>query len=253
MKIGSTTAVQQPPAAGPLARYRDVEAAIDSLVEEHIVRGRFMQALHGGEFTLQQIGEFALQYGYYSRHFPLVLGAAIAAMEPDDAWWVPIVDNLWDEGGRGNPEFYHSRLFSSFLQSACPEVAAHPERARTHPVSPAVRLAVDTFLCFLRQASPLEAMAAIGFGSEFFAGKVMGLIGEGLQHPAYNAARKLNVRFWLIHAVDHEPRHYTLCKEILRQFAKPEELKTIYRSGATIALSEARMYEELYQHLMAMK
>ncbi|MBL0388155.1 iron-containing redox enzyme family protein [Tumebacillus sp. ITR2] len=232
-----------------LQTYQDVERAVMEQVKEKIVKGRFLTALGNGEFTTAQIREFALQYSYYSRNFPRVLGAAIAAVEPLDRWWVPLVDNLWDEAGRGNPKGYHSRMYRTFLESVAPDVTVNDEHVPDYPVGAATQKAVDSFLNFLRGATTLEAMAAVGLGSELFAGLVMGLIGEGLRHPNYNRERKVNAAFWMAHADTHEPRHYELCRDVLVDFPEPAQLQTIYRAGVEIALSEARFYDELYDEM----
>ncbi|WP_240675743.1 TenA family transcriptional regulator [Ammoniphilus sp. CFH 90114] len=229
--------------------YQQVEQAIWEIVEKEIIQGEFMQSLLAGEWTPEQVSEFALQYSYYSRNFPRVLGAAVAAVMPEDDWWVPLVDNLWDEGGRGNPKAYHSKLYHSFLITAAPHVSTNEKYVPDYPVSPATVGAVDTFISFLRSATPLEAMASIGLGSELFAGKVMGLIGEGLSHDRYNQDRKLNLTFWKVHADHHEPRHYQLCKDVLVRFTSQEDLQTIYRAGAYITRSEARFYQGLMDRM----
>ncbi|KEO82522.1 hypothetical protein EL26_14910 [Tumebacillus flagellatus] len=229
--------------------YQDVERAVMQEVETHIVQGRFLTALGNGEFTPAQIREFALQYSYYSRNFPRVLGAAIAAVEPLDRWWVPLVDNLWDEAGRGNPKGYHSRLYRTFLESVAPDVEISDEHVPNYPVGEAAKRAVDAFLSFLKEATTLEAMAAVGLGSELFAGLVMGLIGQGLRHPNYSRERKVNVGFWMAHADEHEPRHYQLCRDVLVEFTEPEHLQAIYRAGVQIAMSEARFYDELHDEM----
>jgi pyrroloquinoline-quinone synthase len=229
--------------------YAEVEQAVMARVEERIVNGRFLTALRNGEFTQTQIREFALQYAYYSRNFPRVLGAAIAAVEPLDRWWVPLVDNLWDEAGRGNPKGLHSRMYRSFLETAAPDVEINDEHVPEYSVGAATKRAVEAFLAFLQQATTLEAMAAVGLGSELFAGKVMGLIGEGLRHPNYNTPNKLNVSFWMAHADTHEPRHYQLCKDVLVDFSSAEQLQAIYQAGVTIAMSEADFYEGLYEEM----
>jgi len=231
--------------------YEEVAAAVQAAVDQHIVGGRFLTTLLAGGFTTAQIGEFALQYSYYSRNFPRVLGAAVAAVEPLDRWWVPLVDNLWDEGGRGNPKGYHSRMYRTFLESAAPDAVISDEHVPQHPVGQAARTAVETFIAYLRQCSTLEAMAAIGLGSELFAGQVMGLIGQGLKHPAYNESRKINVGFWLAHADEHEPRHYQLCRDVLLDFTSPDDLQTIYRAGVRMAMSEAAFYDGLYDEMMS--
>lgn len=234
-----------------LNTYEDIEREMGDLVEKHIAQGRFLQALENGEFTPNQIREFALQYSYYSRNFPRVIGTAIGAVKPEDDWWVPLVDNLWDEAGRGNPKGYHSRLYHSFLVTAAPDVATDEKYVPDYPVCSTVIDAVEVFVQFLKNATPLEAMAAVGFGSEFFAGQAMGWIGEGLKHPNYNASNTLDVTFWLAHADRHEPRHYQLCKNVLERYQSKEDLLHIYRAGAYIALSEANMYEGLYHRMQA--
>jgi pyrroloquinoline-quinone synthase len=233
--------------------YEEVERAVMERVQERIIRGRFLTGLLNGEYSEEQIREFALIYSYYSRSFPRVLGAAVAAVEPIDKWWVPLVDNLWDEGGRGNPKAYHSKLYRTFLESAAPDVSISDEHIPDYPVAPPAKRAVDTFIYFLQNATPLEAMAAIGLGSELFAGEVMGLIGKGLQHPNYNRTRKLNVAFWMVHADTHEPRHYQLCKDILETYTDPADLQRMYQAGVYIAMSEANFYDGIYERMMAVK
>jgi pyrroloquinoline quinone (PQQ) biosynthesis protein C len=229
--------------------YEEVEEAVMRKVEERIINGRFLTTLLRGEFASEQIAEFALQYSYYSRNFPRVLGAAIAAVEPLDSWWVPLVDNLWDEAGRGNPKAYHSKMYRTFLETAAPDVTISEQQVPDYPVGTATKLAVDAFIQFLRNATTLQAMAAVGLGSELFAGQVMGLIGQGLKHPNYNRQNRLNVGFWMAHADTHEPRHYQLCKEILVQFTSTEELQQIYEAGVYIAMSEANFYDGLYEEM----
>jgi pyrroloquinoline-quinone synthase len=232
--------------------YKEIETAIWAIVEEEIVQSPFMQSLRSGEWNSRQIAEFALQYSYYSRNFPRVLGAAIAAVEPEDDWWVSLVDNLWDEAGRGNPKSYHSRLYHSFLVTAAPGIPTDDRYVPAYPVGPGTYEAVNSFLAFLRNATSLEAMAAIGFGSELFAGRVMGLIGEGLAHPNYNKETKINTTFWAAHADTHEPRHYELCKNVLTRFTSPDELERMYRAGAYITRSEARFYDSIYERMKSL-
>ncbi|MCL6516283.1 TenA family transcriptional regulator [Alicyclobacillus sp.] len=233
-----------------LQTYTDVERAIQAVVDEAFFHGDFLQTLGAGAYTDAQIRHFAIQYSYYSRNFPRVLGAAISAMPPIDTWWVPIADNLWDEAGRGVPGRAHEKLYLTFLRSVAPDVELDDHGIPNVPMSPAVGKAIDTFIQFFREATPLQAMAAVGLGSEMFAGAVMGRIGASFQHPRYNESRVIDVRFWQLHADEHEPRHYQLCKNVLETFTSPEELRTMYETGKFIALSEAQMYQELHEEMM---
>ncbi|MCL6626812.1 MAG: iron-containing redox enzyme family protein [Alicyclobacillus shizuokensis] len=232
--------------------YEDVERALDAFVTEAFFAAPFMTSLQSGRYQPHQVRHFAVQYSYYSRHFPRVLGAAISAMAPLADWWVPLADNLWDEAGRGVPGRSHEELYKTFLFSVYPEVPLDERGVPLQPMSPAVERAVDTFIRFFQNATPLEAMAAVGLGSEMFAGRVMKAIGEGFTRPEYNRERSLDVRFWEVHADEHEPRHYQLCRDILSRYTEPGELALMFRVGRDIAKSEADMYQGLHEEMLAL-
>ncbi len=231
--------------------YVEVEEAMNNLVQEEFINGAFLTHLRNGRYNMRQIQYFAVQYSYYSRHFPRVLGAAISAMAPLDTWWVPLADNLWDEAGRGAPGKSHEQLYKTFLLSVYPDVELDSYGMPREPMSSAVGDAIQTFIDFFRAATPLEAMSAVGLGSEMFAGTVMGAIADGLKHPAYQE-RPLNLLFWEVHADEHEPHHYQLCKDILVQFTEPKDLDTMYSVGAQIAKSEAQMYARLHDEMLSL-
>lgn len=230
--------------------YSEVEQKMIELVKQEFNEADFFRSLLHGEYSQAQLRYFTIQYSYYSRNFPRVLGAAISAMAPIDTWWVPLAENLWDEAGKGIPGRAHEKLYQSFMFSVDPTIEVNAHGIPNDPISLAVEKAIQTFIEFFRTSTPLEAMAAVGLGSEMFAGDVMGLIGKGFKHPVYNHHRKINVVFWDIHADEHEPHHYQLCKNILVQFTKEEELQTMFKVGSWIASSEARMYQELHEEMM---
>ena len=228
--------------------YAAVEMAMNEVVCQEFTESIFFRYLRSGSYTMEQVRYFAFQYSHYSRNFPRVLGAAICAMPAQDSWWVPLADNLWDEAGRGAPGKSHEQLYKTFLFSVHPNVELDDGRIPTGSVSKAVSDAIDTFINFFQAASPLEAMSAVGLGSELFAGKVMGDIAAGLRHPRYNHP-PLNLTFWDVHADEHEPRHYQLCKDILVLHRDPSHLATMYEVGAYVARSEALMYARLHQEM----
>lgn len=151
--------------------YEMVESAILEIVEEEFFKGPFFESLLAGRYTMRQIRHFAVQYSFYSRHFPRVLGAAISAMAPKGSWWIPLADNLWDEAGRGVPGKSHEELYRTFLLSVDPNLQVHSDGIPNESMSVAVGKAVDTFIEFFQRATPLEAMAAVGLGSELSPGK----------------------------------------------------------------------------------
>lgn len=233
--------------------YHQVEDAMEAVVQRRFIEGPLLRSLQSGAYNLEQVRYFAVQYLYYNRHFPRILGAAISAMEPDSEWWVPLADNLWDEAGRGTPGKAHDRLYLSFLQSVHPQIVFNGRGLPDIPMSEAIRSAVETFIHFFRSATPLEALAAVGLGSEFFAGEVMGAIGRGFRHPRYQSRGPLNLLFWDIHQNRHEPRHYALCRNLLIRYTDHQQhLSCMYETGRLIAESEADMYDTLHQEMLSL-
>ncbi|AEJ41221.1 hypothetical protein TPY_3063 [Sulfobacillus acidophilus TPY] len=226
-----------------IQRYRDVERAMQEFVSLAFYPQPFFQELGQGLWSSEFLKYFAVQYGYYSAHFPRILGAAIAAMEPDDAWWIPLADNLWDEAGRGVPGQSHQQLYRTFLVSVAPEWGDPNARP---PLGDAVRRTVQGSLALLRVVTPWEAMAAIGLGSEFFAADVMGTIAQGLKHPHYQGDRPVDTRFWDLHAAKDEPRHYALCRAQLQRLEDPAHLTQALAVGQRFAQLEALMYHGIY-------
>lgn len=228
----------------------DVEGYLRSWVTHEFFGSPFFQWLADGRYSHNQLRHFAIQYGYYSRHFPRVLGAAIAAMAPLSSWWIPLADNLWDEAGRGLPGRSHEELYRTFLLSVDPSMALDDSGIPSEPMSPVVGQAIDSFISFFRTASPLQAMAAVGLGSELFAADVMGRIAKDLEHPSYNDIHRLDLTFWTVHAESDEPRHYQLCRGILEQFSEPSDFIMMRDVGQEIADSERAMYTGLHHEMM---
>ena len=229
--------------------YEDVEMAMNKVVQQEFTEANFFRSLRNGLYSMTQVRYFAVQYSHYSRNFPRVLGAAISAMPAQDTWWVPLADNLWDEAGRGAPGKSHEQLYKTFLLSIHPNVGFDERGVPKVVVSKAVSDAIHTFIDFFRASTPLEAMAAVGLGSEMFAGNVMGDIANGFRHPRYNHP-PLNLTFWDAHANEHEPRHYQLCKDILVLCTDPNDLAIMYKVGSLIARSEAAMYAQLHEEML---
>lgn len=225
----------------------EVELAMKTYVDTHFLGQPFFETLVAGQWNRHMLQYFAAQYAHYSAQFPRILGAAISAMEPRDAWWIPLADNLWDEAGRGRPGRSHAALYRTFWESVDASVKGwHDDYSDWPPAGSAVTNAVRAFLGFFREAAPLDAMAAVGLGSEFFAGQIMGTIGQALCHPHYQREGKLDVTFWELHATKDEPRHYALCRSVLLDKTPPGGWPRLLAVGQSIAETEARMYGGIF-------
>ena len=228
--------------------YDEVEQAMQRYIDQVFLNQPFFRTLLGGEWDGRVLRYFAQQYAHYSANFPRVLGSAIAAMAPEDRWWIPLAENLWDEAGRGIPGHSHAVLYGSFLHSVDPSsLLWYPQRSQWPKMGASVQGAVETFIDFFAEASPLEAMAAVGLGSEFVAGQVMGVIAQGLRHPRYQKPNPINTAFWDVHAEHDEPRHYALCSAVLREQTTAKNYDRVLDISKRIAGSESLMYEGIYQ------
>ena len=231
-----------------LRSYDEVEEGMQTYIDEAFLTQPFFQTLLSGQWDRRMLTYFSQQYAHYSANFPRVLGAAIAVMEPEDRWWIPLADNLWDEAGRGRPGHSHASLYLNFVHSVDPSSSQwHPHPNQWPKMGPSVEVAIKSFIDFLVGSSPLDAMAAIALGSEFFAGQVMGIIAEGLRHPRYQEGGAINTTFWDLHAAHDEPRHYALCRAILCEKSKKEHYGRLLDIGKEIAASESMMYAGIYQ------
>ncbi|OLZ09029.1 TenA family transcriptional regulator [Sulfobacillus thermosulfidooxidans] len=238
----------------PLRSLEDVEKSMQHFIDERFLGQPFFKTLLKGEWTASMLHYFAWQYAHYSANFPRVLGAAISAMAPLDDWWIPLADNLWDEAGRGIPGHSHAVLYRTFLESLDPSAHRFYEDRRKWPaIGYSVSQAVKSFIDFFYNATPLEAMAAVGLGSEFFADQIMGTIGQGLRHPHYQEKSSVNTTFWDVHARHDEPRHYALCRAVLLEHTPPESYQHILEIGQYIAGSEAAMYDGIYQEALSLE
>lgn len=237
-----------------LGSWEQVEQDMQRFVDHHFLGQPFFQTLIRGQWDLGLLRYFAQQYAHYSVNFPRVLGAAISAMAADNKWWIPLADNLWDEAGRGITAQSHQALYRTFLESVDPSAPTwYPNRSEWPEMGHGVRQAIEGFISFFYQASPLEAMAAVGLGSEFFAGQIMGAIGRGLNHPAYQKTQGVDIAFWTIHAERDEPRHYALCRSVLLDYAPQSTYGRLLEVGQQIAATEAAMYAGIFQEAESKK
>ncbi|WP_053959798.1 TenA family transcriptional regulator [Sulfobacillus thermosulfidooxidans] len=235
-----------------LLSLEDVEKSMQQFIDERFLGQPFFKTLLQGEWTAHTLHYFAWQYAHYSANFPRILGAAISAMAPEDDWWIPLADNLWDEAGRGIPGHSHAVLYRTFLESVDPKAhKLYDNRQKWPSMGPSVSQAVKDFINFFYKATPLEAMAAVGLGSEFFADQIMGTIGQGLRHPQYQQKSSVNTTFWEVHARHDEPRHYALCRTVLLKETPADSYQHILEIGQYIAGSEASMYDGIYQEALS--
>jgi pyrroloquinoline-quinone synthase len=115
----------------------------------------FHKLLHGGELDLGQVQAWALNRFYYQRSIPTKDAFVLARLDnPADrrAWRSRIVDHDGEAEGSGGIERWLKLAEGVGLDRAYVE--------STEGVLPGTRFAVDAYVHFVRDRSPLEAVAS---------------------------------------------------------------------------------------------
>jgi pyrroloquinoline quinone (PQQ) biosynthesis protein C len=81
-------------------------------IEEHPL----LAALGRGELSIDQERALALQIYHVVDHFPRLLAALLANL-PDWRRRTPVVENLWEEHGRGKEARVHVETYKEFLEA----------------------------------------------------------------------------------------------------------------------------------------
>ncbi len=184
----------------------------------------FLKKFSGGKLTLDRIRIFARQYYLYSRWFTRYVSAVIANM-PDERPRAYLVENLYQESGEGDPQQSHPAIFRRFLTALRLDAA---EVERTEPL-PETRLFIHEYLYVCSNGHFLEALGALGPGTES--------IVPYIYHPIYEGLRKeplLNeedVEFFTLH-MRLDVEHSANIKEALLEYAVTSENQALIRQGA---------------------
>lgn len=121
----------------------------------------FLERTSQGEMTLQRARIFGTHYYRYSQHFYRFMAATISRI-PDEVTREPLLLNLFQGGGENNLERSHPALFRRFLRALGVEES---EMATGEPL-PEICLYMDCFWRLCRDGHFLEALGAIGPGTE---------------------------------------------------------------------------------------
>ena len=184
----------------------------------------FLKKFSSGKLTLDRIRIFARQYYLYSRWFTMYVSAVIANM-PDERPRAHLIKNLYEEYGEGKPECAHPAIFRRFLKALRLDAA---EVERTEPL-PETRLFIHEYLFVCRDGHFLEALGALGPGTES--------IVPYIYHPIYEGLRKepslseKDVEFFTLH-MRMDVEHSANIKEALLEYAVTKENQALIRQGA---------------------
>lgn len=189
----------------------------------------FLEKFRQGKLSLDRIRLFARQYYLYSRWFGRYISAIVANM-PDEYPRAFLIKNLYQEHGEGNPDNTHPAMFRRFMRALRLD---SQEIEETEPL-PEMRLFIHEYLLISRECHFLEAMGALGPGTESIVPYIYRPIYEGLKKEP--SLKGDDIEFFALHmTLDIE--HSANIKEALLQYAEKEQNQRLIRQGAMAALS----------------
>ncbi len=189
----------------------------------------FLEKFRQGKLSLDRIRIFARQYYLYSRWFGRYLSAVVANI-PDERPRAFLIKNLYQEYGEGNPANSHPAVFRCFMKA----LRLDSREVEEGEPLPETRLFIHEYLFTCREGHFLEALGAMGLGTESIVPYIYRPIYEGLKkEPTLNEE---DIEFFPIHmTLDIE--HSANIKEALLEYAERQENQKLIRQGAMNALS----------------
>lgn len=195
---------------------------------DRILSHRFVKRIADASLSERQLQFFVGQYHWYCEHFPRFLAAA-AANIPDDETRFPLLENLWEEHGSGDLSGSHRTLYYHFAE------AAGLNRTALDAIEPlsTTRICCENMLQLCRYGHFLEALGALGPGTEYFTNREYSIIAEGLKN--YNCFDTNALDFWTVH-ISLDEHHYSDMIGAIRPWANNEAHRSLIRAGAKRAL-----------------
>lgn len=211
-----------------------MSSVIDRIEEEiqprisEVLGSPFLQALSGAQLSPRQLRDFALEYYVYALAFPKCL-SEVAANAPDDETRFPLIENLWEEYGSGDPAANHRALYKDFMHGLGITEAEYS--AGTCLPTTANQVAKLVNLC--RNEPYLKGFGALSVGTEFFTAEEYLMILDGLSQYDYLDDKALN--FWAVHT-ELDEHHYADMRAVLDNWPNIESHYELVRDGAFAAV-----------------
>jgi len=204
-----------------------IEREIQPRIAE-VLSSPFLEALASAALSPQQLRSFATEYYVYALAFPKCL-AEVAANAPDDESRYPLIENLWEEYGSGDPEANHRTLYKKFMHGLGISEAEYSAGT----CLPATANQIDRLSRLCRNEPYLVGFGALSIGTEFFTADEYVLILKGLQQYDFLDAGSL--KFWAVHT-ELDEFHYQDMRAVLDKWPDPEECYEQVLTGAVAAI-----------------
>lgn len=209
-----------------------IQPDIDRLLEHP-----FFVKLQNGDYTLKEIRLFSEQYYLISCAFTKFLILACSSID-NEKYRIPIIDNLYDEHGRGNYLHSHRIMLQTFMKAAgakdVSELIALPNTS--------ANIYGMNKLC--ESGSVLEILGAIGPGCEYFTDTQY----ENIVKPL-NEIYKFSTEdlFFFYEHINHDPRHTSDIDNVIIEIAKSEEdIEEVIKGAKQAIIFETLFWDGLY-------
>lgn len=189
----------------------------------------FLEKFRQGKLSLDRIRIFARQYYLYSRWFGRYVAAIIANI-PDERPRAFLIKNLYQEYGEEDPANTHPAIFRRFMDA----LRLDPNEVEETEPLPETRLFIHEYLFTCRNGHFIEALGAMGPGTESIVPYIYRPIYEGLKKEP--SLKEDDIEFFSLH-MTLDVEHSANIKEALLQYAEKEQNQKLIKQGAIAALS----------------
>jgi pyrroloquinoline-quinone synthase len=207
--------------------FRDLESELKPDIDK-ILNHPFIGRLHDAWLNKAQLQYFACQYNIYCNYFVRFLSAC-AANIPDDMTRMPIIDNLWEEHGEGDPTKSHRVLFENFAQALG---MTHDQLFNAMPLY-STSICCENLFAIAKDSHFLMSLGALGPGTEYFTSEEYKIIVEGLKKYDFFSAEDLV--FWTVH-ITLDDHHYSDMCQAISPWLTSDEAKGWVSLGARRAI-----------------
>jgi len=209
---------------------------------DRILRHPFLVRCGDGTVTLEELHNFLVQHGKYSRYFTRYLCALISQLdEGDDV--LRLAENLTEELGYGaeaETRTPHWRIYADMLKDFDIDLNAHPAYPETQNL-------IDTMFMLCRQSRGTAGLGALCLGAEGLVPAVYGRIIEGFLSHGVESSR---LEFFAIHIECDDDHAATMYEILARQTEESPSCRITALNAGDIAVSaRLRFFDALVKRV----
>jgi pyrroloquinoline-quinone synthase len=121
----------------------------------------FLKRCRTGNLSLQEVQVLAVQMYKFSKEFNRILASILSCCQDESAQLV-LLENLFDEMGRGDASQCHPELFRRFTRA----LGINDNTLAALPIAAETRALIETYLRIPHQYGYLAALGAVCYASE---------------------------------------------------------------------------------------